>query len=89
MYTAGEGIGPYRAAVARAVATTQAFIASPSQAQFQTAARSLDDALNHGLSISGVPKEDTARLAASAAANFRLESSERQPRPSEVERYSA
>ncbi|BEL41686.1 hypothetical protein Isolate57596_50500 (plasmid) [Mycobacteroides abscessus subsp. abscessus] len=69
MVRAGEVAGSYRAAVARAVAVTQAFIVNPSHARFQIAARSLEDALSRGLILSGVPKEDIARLAALAVAN--------------------
>lgn len=65
----GEVAGSYRAAVASAVASTQAFIADPSQAQLQIAARSLQDALNQGLFLLGVPKEDVAKLASSIVAN--------------------
>lgn len=69
MVREGEVAGSYRVAVACAVATTQAFIANPSQAQFQIAARSLQDALSHGLFLLGVSKEDVAKLASSIVAN--------------------
>lgn len=65
----GAVTGSYRAAVACAVATTTAFIASPSPVQFQIAARSLEEALSQGLFLLGVPKGDVAKLASYIAAN--------------------
>ena len=69
MVREGEVTDSYRAAVASAVACTQAFTANPSQAQVQIAARSLQDALSQGLFLSGVPKENVAKLASSIVAN--------------------
>ena len=69
MVREGEVAGSYRVAVASAVACTQAFIANPSQAQFQVAASSLQDALSQGLFLLGVQKEDVAKLASSIVAN--------------------